>query len=148
MTIDGQATLDFDDALSIERIGDQFRLGIHIVDVGHFVRRGDIIDQEALSRGSSIYMPDQKISMLPASLAEGLCSLKGNQPVDVFQGGFLRLGQILEDRAGRANRLAVPLVRGEPEALQTGRAEVRRQRSPGRHFGIGPVGTPREQRRF
>jgi exoribonuclease-2 len=76
MTIDGQATHDFDDAISIEKIGDQFRLGIHIVDVAHFVRQGDIIDQEALSRGSSIYMPDQKISMLPASLAEGLCSLK------------------------------------------------------------------------
>jgi exoribonuclease-2 len=79
MTIDGQATLDFDDAISIEKIGDQFRLGIHIVDVGHCVHRGDIIDQEALSRGSSIYMPDQKISMLPASLAEGLCSLKAGE---------------------------------------------------------------------
>jgi exoribonuclease-2 len=79
MTIDGQATQDFDDAISIEKIGDQFRLGIHIVDVGHFVRRGDIIDQEALARGSSIYMPDQKISMLPASLAEGLCSLKAGE---------------------------------------------------------------------
>jgi exoribonuclease-2 len=79
MTIDGQSTLDFDDALSIERVGDQFRLGIHIVDVGHFVGRGDVIDQEALSRGSSIYMPDQKISMLPASLAEGVCSLKAGE---------------------------------------------------------------------
>jgi len=76
MTIDGQATLDFDDAVSIEKQGDHFRLGIHIVDVAHAVRKGDVIDQEALSRGSSIYMPDQKISMLPASLAEGLCSLK------------------------------------------------------------------------
>jgi len=79
MTIDGQATLDFDDAISIEKNGDQFRLGIHIVDVGNFVHRGDIIDQEALARGSSIYMPDQKISMLPASLAEGLCSLKAGE---------------------------------------------------------------------
>ena len=79
MTIDGQATLDFDDALSIEKVGEQFRLGIHIVDVGHFVRKGDSIDQEALSRGSSIYMPDQKISMLPAVLAEGLCSLKSGE---------------------------------------------------------------------
>ena len=79
MTIDGQATVDFDDALSIERIGDQFRLGIHIVDVGHFVHKGDIIDQEALSRGSSIYMPDQKISMLPTGLSEGLCSLKAGE---------------------------------------------------------------------
>jgi exoribonuclease-2 len=79
VTIDGQATHDFDDAISIEKSGDQYRLGIHIVDVGHFVRQGDIIDQEALSRGSSIYMPDQKISMLPASLAEGLCSLKAGE---------------------------------------------------------------------
>jgi exoribonuclease-2 len=79
MTIDGQSTLDFDDALSIEKVGAQYRLGIHIVDVGHFVRRGDRIDQEALARGSSIYMPDQKISMLPAALAEGLCSLKAGE---------------------------------------------------------------------
>jgi exoribonuclease-2 len=79
MTIDGQSTLDFDDALSIEKVGDQYRLGIHIVDVGHFVSKGDPIDREALARGSSIYMPDQKISMLPAALAEGLCSLKAGQ---------------------------------------------------------------------
>jgi exoribonuclease-2 len=79
MTIDGQGTLDFDDALSIEKKGDSFRLGVHIIDVGHFIQKGDVVDQEALSRGSSIYMPDQKISMLPAALAEGLCSLKAGQ---------------------------------------------------------------------
>ena len=79
MTIDGQSTLDFDDALSIEKKGDQYRLGIHIADVGHFVSKGGNIDREALARGSSIYMPDQKISMLPAALAEGLCSLKAGE---------------------------------------------------------------------
>jgi exoribonuclease-2 len=79
MTIDGQATLDFDDALSLEEHGDHYRLGIHIVDVGHIIKKGDIIDQEALARGSSIYMPDQKIPMLPACLAEDLCSLKAGQ---------------------------------------------------------------------
>ena len=79
MTIDGQTTLDFDDAISLEDYGDHYRLGIHIVDVGHFVKKGDIIDQEALSRGSSIYMPDRKIPMLPPSLAEDLCSLKAGQ---------------------------------------------------------------------
>ena len=76
MTIDGQGTLDFDDAISIEDTGDSFRLGIHIVDVGHFIPKNDPIDQEARLRGSSIYMPDQKISMLPPVLAEGICSLK------------------------------------------------------------------------
>ena len=79
MTIDGQSTLDFDDALSIERLGDHYQLGIHIVDVGQFVRKGDRIDREALDRGSSIYMPDQKVSMLPGTLAEGLCSLKAGE---------------------------------------------------------------------
>lgn len=79
MTIDGQSTLDFDDALSIERIGDQFRLGIHIVDVAQFIAKDHPIDSEALARGSSIYMPDLKIPMLPACLAEDLCSLKAGQ---------------------------------------------------------------------
>jgi exoribonuclease-2 len=79
MTIDGRGTLDFDDALSIEEKGGSFRLGVHIIDVGHFIQKGDVVDQEALSRGSSIYMPDQKISMLPSALAEGLCSLKAGK---------------------------------------------------------------------
>jgi exoribonuclease-2 len=76
LTIDGPATLDFDDALSITPKGQNYTIGIHIADVAHFVRRDDGIDQEAKSRASSIYMPDQKISMLPAVLAEGMCSLK------------------------------------------------------------------------
>jgi exoribonuclease-2 len=76
MTIDGQATLDFDDAISLEREGDGFRLGVHIIDVAQFIARGDAIDQEALARGSSIYMPDYRIPMLPRCLAEDRCSLK------------------------------------------------------------------------
>ena len=79
MTIDGQATIDFDDALSIEDRGDHYRLGIHIVDVGHFIPKGSVIDCEAFKRGSSIYMPDRKISMLPPYLAENLCSLKAGE---------------------------------------------------------------------
>ncbi len=79
MTIDGQGTLDFDDAISIETTADGFRLGVHIADVGHFIPKKDVVDQEALSRGSSIYMPDLKISMLPSVLAEGLCSLKAGE---------------------------------------------------------------------
>jgi len=79
MTIDGQATIDFDDALSIEDMGDHYRLGIHIVDVGHFIPKGSVIDCEAFKRASSIYMPDRKISMLPPHLAENLCSLKAGE---------------------------------------------------------------------
>jgi exoribonuclease-2 len=79
LTIDGQGTLDFDDAISIAERGDTWQLGVHIADVGHFISKGDVVDQEAQVRSSSIYMPDQKISMLPPVLAEGLCSLKAGE---------------------------------------------------------------------
>ena len=78
-TIDGQSTLDFDDALSLEVSPSGFRLGIHIADVAHYVRKGGAVDLEARTRGSSIYMADQKVPMLPAVLAEGLCSLRAGE---------------------------------------------------------------------
>ena len=79
LTIDGQATLDYDDALSVEDKGDHYCVGVHISDVAHFVRRGNPLDKEAILRASSIYMPDQKISMLPPCLSEDLCSLKADE---------------------------------------------------------------------
>jgi len=79
LTIDGQGTLDFDDAISVEPKGDGYRLGVHITDVSHFVEKGSLVDQEAFSRASSIYMPDDRIPMLPTTLAEDLCSLKEGQ---------------------------------------------------------------------
>ena len=98
MTIDGQSTQDFDDAISIEDHGDHYRLGIHIVDVGHYVKKGDLIDREAIARGSSIYMPDQKIPMLPTCLAEDLCSLKAGQPRPAISilVNLDRFGQIID----------------------------------------------------
>ncbi len=78
-TIDGQATLDFDDALSIEKTDGGYRLGVHIADVSHYVKPGDPLDQAALQRASSIYMPDQKIPMIPPDLAEDLCSLRAGE---------------------------------------------------------------------
>jgi exoribonuclease-2 len=79
ITIDGQSTMDFDDALSIEDHGDFYVIGIHIADVGYYVEKESPIDQEARARGSSIYMPDRKISMVPASLSDDLCSLIQDQ---------------------------------------------------------------------
>ncbi len=76
MTIDGQSTLDYDDAISLEDKGDYYLLGIHIADVAYYVKPGDPIDREALHRGSSIYTPDKKVPMLPKSFAEDICSLK------------------------------------------------------------------------
>ena len=79
MTIDGPGTQDFDDALSIRDKGDHVELGVHIVDVAHFIKKGDVLDKEAFRRGSSIYMPDLKVPMLPTALAENLCSLKARE---------------------------------------------------------------------
>ncbi|MFZ5572950.1 MAG: ribonuclease catalytic domain-containing protein [Thermodesulfobacteriota bacterium] len=79
MTIDGSSTQDFDDALSVEKQEDGYVVGIHIVDVGHYIQKGDILDQEAMGRGSSIYMPDLRISMLPSILAENYCSLRAGE---------------------------------------------------------------------
>jgi exoribonuclease-2 len=79
ITIDGQGTLDFDDAISIEPLGDGFRLGVHITDVSHFLGKDGVVDEEAMARGSSIYLPDKRIPMLPRPLAEDLCSLKEGQ---------------------------------------------------------------------
>ncbi|MDY6904362.1 MAG: ribonuclease R family protein [Thermodesulfobacteriota bacterium] len=79
-TIDGSSTLDFDDALSVEPAADgSCRVGIHISDVAHTIKKGDLLDEDALGRGSSIYTPDQKIPMLPPVLSEDICSLKAGQ---------------------------------------------------------------------
>ncbi len=79
LTIDGQATLDFDDALSIENLNGRMRLGIHIADVGEVIRKESPLDLEARSRGSSIYLPDQRIPMMPPGLSEDLCSLRSGE---------------------------------------------------------------------
>ena len=76
ITIDGQSTLDFDDALSFETRDDHFLVGIHISDVAQYIKKGDLLDREARLRGSSIYMPDNRISMVPTMLAEHRLSLK------------------------------------------------------------------------
>ncbi len=76
ITIDGQSTLDYDDAISLENTDQGYCLGIHIIDVGAYIRSGDPIDLAARERASSIYMPDDKLPMLPADLSDDLCSLR------------------------------------------------------------------------
>ena len=75
-TIDGALTRDYDDALSLQQLAqDRFEVGVHIADAAEFVQPGDALDQEARERTTSIYLPDNRIPMLPASLSEGVCSL-------------------------------------------------------------------------
>lgn len=115
VTIDGEDARDFDDAICVERTGHGFVLYVSIADVSHYVQTGSPIDLEAYRRGTSIYLPDRVLPMLPERLSNNLCSLVPNADRPAFTA-------ILEfDEAGRrtAERYHRSLIRSRQRFTYT-----------------------------
>ena len=104
LTIDPKDAKDFDDALSFREIKkDVYEVGIHIADVSHFVKEETLLDKEAFSRGTSVYLVDRVVPMLPEKLSNLVCSLRPYEEKYTFSAVFTlnSSGDIIEEWFGR-----------------------------------------------
>jgi ribonuclease R len=102
-TIDPADAKDFDDALSVEWVNGELFVGVHIADVSHYLRPDTELDKEAYVRGTSVYLVDRCVPMLPERLSNGLCSLRPHEDKLCFSAVFKldQNGHVLEEWYGR-----------------------------------------------
>jgi ribonuclease R len=106
-TIDPEDARDFDDAIHLRRVGNEWEVGVHIADVSHYVSPGSVLDREAFKRGNSVYLPDRVLPMLPERLSNGVCSLRPDED-HLTKSVIIRF-----DQAGhpKSHRFAATIIR-------------------------------------
>ncbi len=127
-TIDPESARDHDDAVAIEKKGDNYRLFVHIADVSFYVKEDSAIDKEAFKRGNTYYLPERALHMLPERLASNLCSLRPFEKKYAFTCEILinKKGEVIdydiyesviESKAKLTYDQALGIILGEPELI-------------------------------